>query len=228
MTQLASVSEKRCNFRSLCLWLLVGVLVIESAAPLAAQILTGELDGTVRDPSGAVVPDAVVTVTNSNENQVVRNVKTDRLGQFTVPLLTIGTYSIKIEAGGFQDFKLDNLDVHVGQPISVPITLSIGAAAERIEVQAINGSIQLDTAAAGTLIDNQQVTQLSLSNRNYLQLLAIQPGISGGIPGEDPRGNILSSGAVNTQTFTVNGNATNTNGYYLDGADTLKRAGQAP
>lgn len=228
MTQLASVSEKLCNFRSLCLWLLVGALVIVSAAPLAAQTLTGELDGTVRDPSGAVVPDAVVTITNSDENQVVRNVKTDRLGQFTAPLLTIGTYSIKIEAGGFQDFKLDNLNVHVGQPVSVPITLSIGAAAERIEVQAINGNIQLDTAAAGTLIDNQQVTQLSLSNRNYLQLLAIQPGISGGIPGEDPRGNILSSGAVNTQTFTVNGNATNTNGYYLDGADTLKRAGQAP
>jgi hypothetical protein len=116
----------------------------------------------------------------------------------------------------------------VGQPLTVPITLSVGKANLTVDVQATNENIQMDTSAAGTLIDNQQVTQLPLSNRNYLQLLTVQPGISGGIPGENPRGNILSSGAVNTQTFSVNGNTTNTNGYYLDGADTLKRAGQAP
>ena len=229
MARFSQVLEEFRRFSCFCLLLIGGVFsVLTSYAPAIAQTLTGELDGTVRDASGAIVPDAVVTVTNSDQNQVVRTVKTDHLGQFTAPLLTIGTYSIRIEAAGFQDFTLSNLDVHVGQPITVPITLSVGSTAETVEVQANNVSVQLDTAAAGTLIDNVQMTQLSLSNRNYLQLLTIQPGISGGIPGEDPRGNILSSGAVNTQTFSVDGGATNTNGYYLDGADTLKRAGQAP
>ena len=205
-----------------------GILLCWFAALASAQTLTGELDGTVRDPSGSVIPNAVVTVTNTDENQVVRTVKTDHLGQFTAPLLTIGAYSLKIKAAGFEDFTVSSIEVHVGQPVTVPIALTVGAATETVSVQANNQAIQLDTAAAGTLIDNEQVTQLSLSNRNYLQLMTIQPGISGGIPGEDPRGNILSSGAVNTQTFSVNGNATNTNGFYLDGADTLKRAGQAP
>jgi hypothetical protein len=228
VTWFSLVFKGLCSFRSFCPWLLASTLVLASAAPLTAQILTGELDGTVRDQSGAVVPDATVTITNSDQNQVIRPVKTDHLGQFTAPLLTIGTYSINIKAAGFEGFTLNNLDVHVGQPLTVPITLSVGKANLTVDVQATNENIQMDTSAAGTLIDNQQVTQLPLSNRNYLQLLTVQPGISGGIPGENPRGNILSSGAVNTQTFSVNGNTTNTNGYYLDGADTLKRAGQAP
>jgi hypothetical protein len=193
-----------------------------------AQVLTGELDGTVRDPSGAVVPNAEVTVTNTDQNQVVRTVKTDRLGQFTAPLLTIGTYAVKVSAPGFADFSLDKLEVHVGQPSTIPVTLAVTGTTESVNVAANNVAIQLDTAAAGTLIDTTQITELPLSNRNYLQLLSIQPGISGAIPGENPRGNIKSSGAVNGQSFQVNGNATNTNGFYLDGADTLKRAGQAP
>jgi Carboxypeptidase regulatory-like domain len=225
LTHFALNSRGFCSF---CLWLLLGIFVLMSAAPSTGQTLTGELDGTVRDKLGAVVPNALVTITNSDENQVVRTVKTDNLGQFTAPLLTIGTYSIRIKSAGFQDFTLNNLNVNVGQPLTVSISVSVGTATETVNVQAGNINVQLDTASAGTLIDKQQVTQLSLSNRNYLQLLAIQPGISGGIPGEDPRGNILSSGAVNTQTFAVDGNATSTNGYYLDGADTLKRAGQAP
>ena len=72
------------------------------------------------------------------------------------------------------------------------------------------------------------MTQLPLSDRNYIQLLTIQPGISGGIPGRNTRGNIKPSGAVNTQNFSVNGNPNSGNGFFLDGADTLKRAGQQP
>jgi hypothetical protein len=198
------------------------------SATLRAQVLTGEIDGTVRDGSGAVVPDAAVTVTNSDENQIVRTVKTNRLGQFQAPLLTIGTYTLAISAQGFEAITLTNIVVHVGQPATVPVTVAVGAATETVDVQASNTTIQLDSAAAGTLINNEEVTQLPLSNRNYLQLLSIQPGITGPVPGENPRGNIRSNGAVNTQQNSVNGNTTALNGYYLDGADTIKRAGQQP
>ncbi len=193
-----------------------------------AQVLTGEIDGTVRDASGAVIPNASVKVTNTDQNLVERTVTTDKQGQFTAPLLAVGSYSVTVSATGFQTYTLSGLQVHVGQPTAVPIALSAGGVTQEITVAAGAVTPQLDSAAAGTLIDTEQVTQLSLSSRNYLQLLSIQPGISGGVPGPDDRGNIRSNGSVNTQTFSVNGNGTAANGYFVDGADTLKRAGQQP
>ncbi|HEY4358105.1 MAG TPA: carboxypeptidase-like regulatory domain-containing protein, partial [Acidobacteriaceae bacterium] len=195
---------------------------------MEAQVLTGELDGTVRDTSGALVPEAVVTIRNADQGLVVRTVKTDRQGQFTAPLLATGNYTVKVAAPGFEQVDVTGLQVHVGQPTAVPVTLPVGKAVETVTVSTAQTGIQLDTAAAGTIISSTETTELPLANRNYLQLMALQPGVSGPIPGENPRGNIRSSGAVNVQTYSVNGNPTSANGYYLDGADTLKRAGQQP
>ena len=192
------------------------------------QVLTGEIDGTVTDESGAAVTNAAVAITNADQNLKERTVKTDSQGQFTAPLLPVGSYSISISAPGFKTYTVSGVEVHVGQPSNVPVRLSLGVISQEVSVQASAITTQLDSAASNTLINSEQVTQLSLSSRNYLQLLYIQPGISGGIPGPDDRGNITSSGAVNTQVFSVNGNGTAANGYFIDGADILKRAGQQP
>lgn len=198
------------------------------SAQVHGQVLTGEIDGTVEDASRAAIPNATVTITNSDKNLVERTVKTDTQGQFTAPLLPVGSYSLTVAAPGFKTYTVNNVEVHVGQPSAVPVSLELGEVSQRVNVTASAATAQLDSAASSTLIDNQQVTQLSLSSRNYLQLLYIQPGISGGIPGPDDRGNIKSSGQVNTQIFSVNGNGTAANGYFVDGADILKRAGQQP
>jgi hypothetical protein len=193
-----------------------------------AQVLTGEIDGTVRDANGAMVPEAVVTVRNTDKHLVERMVKTDSKGQFTVPLLNIGTYQVVITANGFKSETVDGIDIHVGQPSTLPIQLVVGGTTEEITVSVADVVPQLESAAAGTLVDATQAQELPLSSRNYLQLLTIQPGISGGIPERNERGNIQASGAVNVQNFSVNGNPNNSNGFYVDGADTLKRAGQQP
>ena len=204
-------------------------LVLLFGKPLVnGQVLTGEIDGSVRDTAGAVVPNATVTITNTDVNLIQRTLKADAQGQFTAPLLTVGSYSVAVSAPGFKTNTVSGISVHVGQPSEVPVALSIGQVSEAITVTATNVAPQLDSAASSTLIESQQVTGLSLSSRNYLQLLYIQPGISGGIPGPDDRGNITTSGQVNTQLFSVNGNGTAANGYFVDGADTLKRAGQQP
>lgn len=225
-SRLTSTMQSWKQTLKLCCVLALIVMGAATAAP--AQTVTGELDGTVKDPSGAVVANASVTIVNADRGEVVRTVKTDRLGQFTAPLLATGNYTVKISAQGFQEANVAGLDVHVGQPTTIPVTLTVGSASESITVDTAQTNIQLDTAAAGTLIDSVQTTELPLSNRNYLQLMSLQPGISGPIPGEDPRGNIRSSGAVNVQTYEVNGNPTSANGYYIDGADSIKRFGQQP
>ncbi len=230
MTKFTRTSTLSLRLAIPALGLAAGVCLAGLVSPSAhAQVLTGEIDGTVRDATGAVVPKAMVTITNSDEKLKSRTIKTDSVGQFTAPLLTIGTYSVTVAAPGFKTITVDGLEVHVGQPSTVPVVLAVGAEDQQIEVTAGSLQPQLDSAAASTLIDTEQITELPLSSRNYIQLLSIQPGISGTIPGgTNDRGNIRPTGAVNTQQFSVNGNGTASNGYFLDGADTLKRAGQQP
>jgi Carboxypeptidase regulatory-like domain len=204
------------------------LLVLACSLPACGQMLTGEIDGAVHDASGAAVPGASVTITNSGEHLVQRVVKTDEQGGFTAPLLSVGTYALSVSASGFKTSTVNGVEVHVGSPVNIPVSLALGGVSETVTVTADQLMTQLDTASAGTLIESRQVTGLSLSSRNYLQLMYIQPGISSGAPGPDDRGNITTSGQVNTQTFSVNGNGTAANGYFVDGADTLKRAGQQP
>lgn len=206
----------------------LAILLLCSTPRTYGQVLTGEIDGTVRDGSAAVVPNATVTITNSSQNLVKRTVKTDGQGEFTAPLLSIGSYSLTVSAPGFKTYTVSDIQVHVGQPSGVPVTLALGEVVQVVNVTASAVAPQLESAASSTLIESEQVTQLPLSSRDYLQLLYLQPGISGGIPGPDDRGNITSSGAVNAQIFSVNGNGTAANDYFVDGADTLKRAGQQP
>ena len=206
---------------------LIAAFCLLSTAALLAQNLTGEIDGVVRDTLGAVIPDAAVTVTNSDQNLVVRTIKSNAQGDFAATLLAIGDYSVKVEASGFQR-AAERVTVHVNQPVALSIQLSPGAASQTIEVTTSAVAPQLDTSAAGTLINNTQMTQLSLSSRNFEQLLYIQPGISGPIPGPKDRGQITSSGTINIAAFSVNGQPTNANGYFVDGQDFLKHAGNQP
>lgn len=189
------------------------------------QNLTGEIDGVVKDPTGAVIPDAAVTITNTDQNLVTRTIRSNGKGQFTAPLLAIGHYAVTVEATGFRT-TTETLDVHVGIPVTVNFQLTPGRTAQTVQVTASQLQPQLDTAAAGTLISNEQMTQLSLSSRNFMQMLYLQPGVSGGIPGPDTRGSISTSGKTNVQNFSVSGLPNNSNGYYLDGQDISKRLGQ--
>jgi len=208
--------------------LLLGLACSLTPLNMRAQISSGEIDGTVKDSSGAAIPHATVVITNTNQNLKARTVQTDTLGQFTAPLIPIGTYSVLVNAQGFKSFTVNGIDVHVGEPSVVPVVVGVGSVTEQITVSASSLGVQLDSAAAGTLIDQRATTELPLSSRNFLQLMQIQPGVSTNIPGPDSRGNITTTGAVNTQNFSVNGSATSANGFFLDGADILKRAGQQP
>ena len=208
------------------LCLLFAMFMLTTGIPkLYAQNLTGEIDGVVKDPTGAVIPDATVTVKNTDQNLVVRTITSNGQGQFTAPLLAIGHYAVIGKATGFQT-TTENLDVHVGMPVTVSLKLTPGTTAQTVQVTASQLQPQLDTAAAGTLISNRQITQLSLSSRNFMQMLYLQPGVSGGIPGPDTRGSISTSGKTNVQNFSVSGLPNNSNGYYLDGQDINKRLGQ--
>jgi len=195
----------------LCMVLLPGVLL--------AQNLTGQIDGIVRDVSGAAVPAATVTIRNVGESAVVRQVKTDGRGQFTAPLLTTGRYSVTVVAPSFQTETIGDVEVHLDQPVTLPITMMPGTVNESMTVSADSLQPELQNAAAGTLISGTQVRELSLSSRNYQQLLTLQPGVTTTIPGTIDRGIISPTGGSNAANFSVNGQRVSQNGYFLDGVD---------
>ena len=205
--------------------LIVGLVLCLFHPYLAlGQDLTGEIDGTVHDTSGAVIPNAKVTVKNDDQNIVVRTLQTNSQGEFTAPLLPLARYSILVSATGFQS-ATRSLDVHTGVTSAASIILAPGTVAQTVEVTTDTVvQPQLDSSAAGTLIPSTKITQLSLSSRNFQQLLPLQPGVSGGIPGgTQDRGAIASNGGVNTAEYEINGVPATYNGFFLDGQDLQRR-----
>jgi hypothetical protein len=208
-------------FASLC-----AVCVLLIFIPrLHAQNLTGEIDGTVKDGSGAVIPNATVTLTNVDQNLVSRSLTTNAEGEFNAPLLAIGNYSIAAGITGFQVTHIERVEVHVNSKTAVPIVLSVGSTSSSVTVVASSVAPETQSAAASTLISGTQVRQLSLSSRNYQQLLSLQPGVTGPVPGTTDRGIVASSGSYNQANFQVNGQRPTQNEYYLDGSDMVNHGG---
>ena len=197
----------------------MGIFMSLLSFPMSAQNLTGQIDGTVRDTSGAAIPGATVTIRNEGESVVKRQLKTNGQGLFTAPLLTTGQYSVTVEAPQFQTETISDVNVHLDQPITLPVTLKAGSISESVTVTADVLAPELQNAAAGTLISGTQVRELSLSSRNYQQLLTLQPGVTSVVPGTIDRGIINPTGGSNAANFSVNGQRVSQNGYFLDGVD---------
>lgn len=201
------------------------ICLLLSSCVFHGQNLTGELDGLVRDTSDAAIPNATVTITNTDTHLVIRTLTTNDQGAFTAPLLNVGNYSIKVSAPGFATVVVEHAEVHVNSKNAYPVQLSVGRTSETVNVSASAVSPELESSAAGTLLDGSEVRQLSLSSRNYQQLLSLQTGVSGPIPGTVDRGIVASSGSYNQANFQVNGQRPTQNDYYLDGADMANHGG---
>lgn len=187
-----------------------------------AQNLTGEIDGVVHDPSGAVVPNAVVTIRNTDTNLVERKIRSNGRGEFGAPQLAVGTYSVIVRSKGFRTTTVQDVEVHANQPISVSVTLKLGQATQHVTVVANPLAPQIQNAAASTLISGKQVRSLSLEDRNFEELLSLQPGVTGSTSG---RGIISAGGQTNSADFSVDGQRADRNGYFLDGQDILNHGG---
>ncbi|HVO64675.1 MAG TPA: TonB-dependent receptor, partial [Terriglobales bacterium] len=193
------------------------VLLLGSIA--YAQVESAKIVGTIRDASGAVMPGAKVTVTNTGTNDT-RSFVTDNSGDYVVGQLQPGTYTIAVTEEGFKQavqapFKLD-----VNQVARVDLTLAVGNVNERVEVTAAEPLVESQTSSIGQVVEEQRVHELPLNGRNFLQLAYLTPGVNqgpnsgytvqqGGIP-EDERGNAA---------IQVNGLTATNNNFLLNGFD---------
>ena len=193
------------------------------------QEVTGSIVGTVKDASGAVVPGATVTITDpSKDNIVIRTVTANDGGEFSAPNLPVSTYDVTIEAPNFKKFVSKGVKVDVGQRRPVDVALEAGNIAESVTVQADQVAVELSTPTAGTTINGDQVRELSLNNRNWVQLVAIAPGVSNDLADQVYVGTTNPEGQANTINISVNGARSSQNTFTVDGAEDHELAWYAP
>jgi hypothetical protein len=192
------------------------------ALPLLAfgQAITGTIRGTVTDSSGAVVPNATVSVVNT-ETKLTRTVQTDGSGEFSAPLLAIGHYDVVIEVSGFSKYQKTGLVLNANDRLTVDTQLKTGSTSETVNVEANPVQVNLQNASVEGLIDGTQIRQLPLNNRNYEQLVTLQPGVTSNAADQIYVGTTNPSGQVNIVSFSINGNRQSQNNWTIDGADNV-------
>jgi hypothetical protein len=200
--------------RTISRLVLVLSLVILGVSSLAsAQELGATLTGSVSDPSGALVPNATVLVHSEDTNADTRTVVTNNSGGFNITNLPAGRYSVTVNIAGFQTYVASNVILNVAEKRSLDVQLKAGQVSERVEVTAENAPIQTTTAEQSGTVTGEQVRELALNNRNFEQLILLQPGVANALPDK------VGFGLANNTSISVNGARTGANNYTVDGAD---------
>ena len=129
------------------------------------QVSTGSIRGTVTDPSGAVVPDAVIVLTNVRTG-VVQSVKSDSSGNYLIDFVPTGDYKINVEMVGFKKFERDNITLDMSRQLRVDVPIQPGLVTETISVSATTSLVETETGVLSTTVENRQVTSLPLLGRD--------------------------------------------------------------
>ena len=197
------------NFPRLLATVLFLSLVFATAAwPQGGQ--TGAIAGSVKDPSGAVVPGATVKVFNETTGRLERTVSTAADGNYAVTLLTPGSYRLQITAQGFKEFNAVQVPVRLNEATRLDGTLEVGTVQESVTVEATPTLVSTLSATTGQPIDANTLGQLPLPVPNFMFLLALSTGTAG----EPPDVRNANRGIVD---INVNGGRTTNNSVSLEG-----------
>ncbi len=195
---------------SLVSLLAVLALTMVFAASAAAQTAsTGALTGTVTDPSGAVVVNAEVTLTNLATAQE-RIARTGANGSYRFTLLPPGNYSVTVSVTGFRTAEFKSVTINVTETAVLNCTLEIGVQTDTFIVEAGAEALQTTSSTLGTLVSSEEVVTLPLTSRNYTQILDLSAGVSASVN----NATVMGKG---TQYTSVNGSNPSQNNYQMDG-----------
>jgi hypothetical protein len=147
------------------------------AIAIARAQENAEITGTVTDPSGAAVPNAIVTITHVSTG-TARTTQTNVTGMFDFPALHIGTYDLKATAGGFETYRATGLILSTAQTLRADVRLQVGVESQLVTVVANALQIQTDTNQVSSLITGEQVLQLATNGRNMMSLTALGTGVT--------------------------------------------------
>ncbi len=185
--------------------LLTVVLATIAASIASAQTSTGQIDITIQDASGAVIPKASVTITGSQTGNLARTLITNEAGLAAAPLLPPGEYDVAVTAAGFEKLQRRGIVVRVGDVLDLRLTLTPGSTTQEITVVGQTPLLETKSATLGQVMQEREMVQLPLNGRNYLDLGRLA---AGAVPAQGSR----------DQTFAAYGNTGLQNAFLLDGA----------
>lgn len=216
------VDVRVSGFKSL-LMVFICLLVISEGMLWAGT--TGSISGTLKDPTGAVIPRATVQAINIAQG-VHNRIESDDSGSFTFPSLPVGRYELQIEASGFRIEKRIGLVIDADTVLKIDATLQLAEKMEEVEVTATGIHVDTETTQMGEVITATTMTNVALNGRSFTDLLALQPGI---VPMSTQQPNsvvmagasvaIAPSGELNPGNQSISGQREDSNGYIVNGGD---------
>src|ERR1700728_3808536 len=192
------------------------LMALLTSLNVAGQQITGNIRGTVSDPSGAIVQAATVTA-KQIETGLTRVAITDHQGEYVLVELPIGHYQLEVQAKGFQKYLQQGISLDVNETATVGIHLRLGAESQQVEVNANATLVQSTVSSLGQTVMEQEILDLPLDGRNFSQLGLLQPGVVPLTPG------LLEAGgpARQNQAYAVDGQRPESNNFMIDGADNV-------
>src|ERR1700680_3592188 len=197
--------------------LCVAAVLILAAIPAAAQLPTGTILGAVRDASGASIPGAMVTLRNTDTN-LTKAAVTEQDGSYRFPELPVGHYEIKAEAPGFRTETHTGVNLEVTQTGVINFALQVGSTTQQVTVSSEIPLVNTQDSTLGGTVNEQQMAELPLNGRNYIDLALYKPGVN---QDKNQRNEAGTS-------FSVNGAPVRSNNFTLDGAILQNSTGRNP
>src|SRR5476649_473898 len=180
--------------------------ILMLAAVLLGQVAAGEITGVVKDPAGAAVPGATVTITSVDTN-LQRVVVSSGEGVYTAPSLAPGNYRVDVELVGFKPVRRTGIHLSTGEKARIDFDLAVGGVREQVTVTADAPILRAETASLGAVVEHEQVVQLPINGRAFILLAGMAPGVALPPTSQLPR---------------INGGRPRTNEYLFDGISVLQ------
>jgi hypothetical protein len=184
----------------------------------------GSISGTVKDPSGSLVPNASVTLREVNEgisHQTVTNVR----GYYTLPVLPVGRYELDVQASGFQSYRRTDIELDTDAALTLDALLEIGGVTQTVSVTDSTLHVETVSTQLGEVITGRQMAAVPLNGRSFTDLLSLQPGVApsttiASSTVQDVGATVLDpSGTLNPGTVSVNGQRETSNYFNVNGSD---------
>jgi hypothetical protein len=202
-----------CRFLRVLLWAAFCLSLVLVPRSLSAQT-TGRLNGSVTDPSGAVVPAAKITIVNEATG-VSRVTQADKDGAYSIPEVPVGSYRIEAEQTGFKKIVRHGIPVLLNQVATVNLKLELGATEETVEVSTEAPLVDTNSTQIGATVDERSVAELPLNARDTYQFLQLQPGVQSQLGGNGD----LFYGSDRAGAVSVNGGRGRSNNFNVNGGD---------
>ena len=198
------------RIRHACAWLIFSFLLTSTA--VLAQSTGGRITGTVGDPTGAIVPNVNVALTNEATG-ISRTTVTDSAGGYVFPEVPVGEYHLEFDGASFKKNIRRGVTLQLNQVITLNMTMQLGETREIVDVTSEAPLVDTSSTQLGAVINDRSITQLPLNSRNTYQFLSLQPGVQSTV-GAD-----LYAGSGDAGSVSVNGGRGRANNFSVNGGD---------